>query len=195
MELATALYRALIKRLTGAVVIFMANPFAPAAFAAEVAPPPLRGKTAIIEWSETRMQRKSDSGRPFHEIEAQMRIAIYFSELGRAFGRTTPTVRGASANRDVVLGQQSSSTAWATKFEGAKLSLFQPFFNGGAVRRTEIVFGANFSSCSATISYAKRNGEETWLAKSVITQDWIEMQSVNAGPATCTVQVGNVFAN
>lgn len=182
--------------LLAAIVVVAANVFIPAAApAADLAPVPLRGKTVILDWSEIRLQRSADSQRPFNRVEAQMRIAIYFSEIGRAFGRVIPTVGGESGQHDVLVDEPASSSSWETTFSGGNLSLFQPFFNGGAIRRVEIAFSADFSSCSSRVEYAKREGVEIWRTRSAITHGWVDLQSDTAGAATCAVQVGNVFAN
>jgi len=72
------------------------------------------------------------------------------------------------------------------------MTFFAPMQSAG-IRRQIIEFHGNFTSCIATISFAKEPGGPTAITRSIIDKRMVEIQSITASNANCSVQNGNVF--
>ena len=119
-----------------------------------------------------------------------MNLSIYFGAEGHVFGRLTPTVGGMSGSVERVVG----AGKWVANFSGTSLTLFNPFLMGAA-RRMTVDFDSHFASCTAAAMYGKQSDDAVMVTSSPITGGNVEMLSNKPGPATCSVQQGNVFGN
>jgi hypothetical protein len=163
---------------------------APTAVPAAAPSAPLYGKSVVISWSETRQQR--DVGQlNFRSVAAQQNLSIYVSSAGRVFSRfVLQTGRGTGASEQVAGGDNAGSRV--PSFQGRSMILFAPFRSGG-MRRVVVDFDAGFGSCNARVGYARESGHATSIGYSRITQKLIEVQAIEVGGASCSVQNGNVF--
>jgi hypothetical protein len=157
-------------------------------------PPGLSGKSAVIAWSEVRVQRP-EGDSDFQNVAADMTISLYFSTQGHVFGRVTPKVNGRSGDIDRRVGDALAPTIWAINFSGTSATFFTPYPGGGAVRKVEIAFNSAFSSCAAQIAYGKRSADTLIRAWSPISHSWVEQRSITVDPADCSVRDGSVFAD
>jgi len=156
---------------------------------AESAPSELHGKSVVVNWSEARIQRHV--GEPnFYSVNASHNLSVYVSAAGRVFNRLTNTTRAGSGATEQVAGSEGAKRV--PSFSGRTMDLYAPFRSGG-MRHVVVEFDAAFGSCSAKVTYAKPPGTTISVAHSPITKKFVEFQSVAPGPASCSVQSGNVF--
>jgi hypothetical protein len=158
------------------------------------APDQLKGKSIVVSWSETRIQREEmDQGwNGFHTVDAKHTLSIYVSTAGRVFSRQTNATRAGSGNIDQVAGEGGSG-GYATRapsFSGQTLTVIGE--NKGGARRAVIDFDASFASCTAKASTGFEAGKSS-ISLSPITHKHVEIKSVNTGAASCSVQGGNVL--
>jgi hypothetical protein len=157
-----------------------------------VAPPGLRGHSAVVSWGETRVQRRQ--GAPnFHEVAADMKVRLYFSTEGRLFGSLSLQVNGRSGGVEQLVGEKNALRPWAANFERGSMNFFLPLADRSAIRRIAMTFDAGLQSCAATVTLAKQAGTQIMRAISPITHEVIELQSIAPGAATCVLQDGNIF--
>lgn len=161
----------------------------------EAAPPPqLLGKSVVVTWSESRIQR-SENHPNFRPVSASHKLSPYIGSSGRVFSRQTNTTRSGSASTEQVQGQSGANTNSQTRvptFSGRSMTVFAPFQQGG-MRHLLIDFDGNWGSCTAKVSYAKQVGARTSIAWSPISKKMVEIQSITTSGETCSVQSGNVF--
>jgi hypothetical protein len=174
----------------GAVVL------ATLSIAARAAPPhQLLGKSVVVTWSESRIQRDEGESN-FKSVNANHNMSLYISESGRVFSRLTNTTQLGSGKTEQVQGQATAGPTHATRvptFSGQSMTLFAPFTRGG-MRRLLIDFDGNFESCAAKISYAKQVGAQSVFQWSPIIKRMVEVQSITMSDGTCSVRNGNVFS-
>lgn len=153
------------------------------------APKALFGKSIIIKWQETRVQRHV--GEPsFYDVRASHNLSIYVSGEGRVFNRLTNTTRAGTAGTDQVAGSDGAKRVPA--FKGQAMDVYAPFQAGG-MRHVAVEFDTGFASCKAKVTYAKPPGTKESVAFSPITKKYVEFQSLTPGSASCELQSGNVF--
>jgi hypothetical protein len=157
---------------------------------AHAAPPTLlSGKSVVIAWNETRVQR--NVGDPsFRTVNARHELSVYVSSAGRVFSRLHNSTGAGSAATDQVHGAGGATRV--PSFSGQAMTIFAPFQAGG-MRRVSVDFDAGFGGCSAKVTYAKQEGVARSVSRSPITKQMIEFESVNPGVASCSVKSGNVF--
>jgi hypothetical protein len=151
----------------------------------------LNGKSIIVAWPEHRVSRFVGE-QNFQEHTNAVRLAVYISTTGRAFTRHTVTsASGTGSNENV-----GSSGGHNVEFQGK--SIVVSFGLGrvaGGAKRVQLNFGGNFGTCSAAVIVGKSEGAGTFIERGLASHRQIEVQSSVAGPATCTVTQGNVFAS
>jgi len=59
----------------------------------------------------------------------------------------------------------------------------------------QVDFDGAFASCSAQVIAAKQSGARTVTTRSVASGASIEIESVSASAATCSIGAGNAFAH
>jgi hypothetical protein len=167
----------------------------PAAVHAQSAPTGLRGKSVIVSWIEDRSLRAVGEAT-FRQNRATFSRSIYISTEGRPFVRTTvtPGRRTGSAEAVGEGGRSFAGGALEVRFQGRILIMTTTMTAGGA-RRLTVEFADGFDSCTARVVTAKETGAKVIRGKSLVTGRPMEVQSVTASGATCTVRSGNVFAN
>jgi hypothetical protein len=158
------------------------------AAAAETAPSELLGKSVVVMWGETRMQR--NVGQPnFREVAASQTLSVYVSSAGRAFIRVGFQTRAGTGAVERVAEEAKNSPTYS----GQSMRLELPFRTGGA-RQVEIEFADGFASCNAKVAYRKPPGNALDVGFSPITRKFIEFQSFTTDAVNCAVKPGNVFA-
>jgi hypothetical protein len=130
----------------------------------------------------------------FKSVSIPLSFTVYVSSKGQLFRRLTSTAASgrASGSKDRV----GASTAGAdgagqVSFQGN--TLVSTTNNGGLGRRIRISFDGG-SSCSAEVLTGK-SGSGGAGFRSNATGKAMELESVTAGGASCSVQDGNAFAN
>jgi hypothetical protein len=158
------------------------------ALADDVAPPALRGKSAIIAWREERVQRQVGEAN-FHDVTGDLNLSLYFSSQGHVFARLTPTVGGRSAPMERRFGDENIH--WVVNFNGTSMTFFDPFVSGG-VRRVNVNFHSHFESCTANAVFGKKS-DTAIIMWSPISKAQNEVLSIKPGPLSCSVREGNIF--
>ena len=130
----------------------------------------------------------------FRPVGVPYVYTVYVGTEGNVFKRMTVSGGRASGSQDRVgtkaSGNVSANTA---NFSGNTLIATASF--GGAARRIQVTFDGNFSSCSAQVTTAKLASAKSVAVKGLVTGATIEIESVSAGAASCSVGQGNPFAN
>jgi hypothetical protein len=161
---------------------------------AAAAPAGLYGKSVIVTWSETRSQR--DPGmQAFRPVSIPVEFTVYVSEQGRIFRRITSTSqRGRRGSKDKVGASGSAAFgAYAVQFPGS--SMVANLSSGGYGSRIQVDFAPGFASCTARVIAAKEAGSQVIKKISPATGALVEIESISAGSANCSVSTGNAFAN
>jgi hypothetical protein len=154
------------------------------------APAALLGKSIVLTWSEMRQQRILGE-QNFRSVNASHNLSVYVSVAGRVFVRQTIRTRAGTGSGDQVSGSPESHVV--PSFVGRTMTLFSPFRSGG-MRRQVITFDAAFTTCAATVAFAKETGRQTAITGSLIDKrHLVEMQSISVANVTCAVHDGNVF--
>ncbi len=167
-----------------------------AASTAHAAPPDqLKGKSIVINWTETRQQRdeRPDGGgwTDFKTVNARHLLNIYVSTAGRVFSRQTNTTGQGSGSVDQVAGERGGAFPTRTpSFSGRTMTIVAE--TRGGARRTVVEFDAGFASCSARTATAFQEGQSS-VSLSPISKRKVEIKSVTASGASCSVQSGNVL--
>jgi|SRR5215211_572829 len=162
--------------------------------AVAAAPKQLLGKSVVVTWHESRVQRHVGEAN-FRNVHASHSISVYISTSGRVFSRMTFATGAGTAATEQVQGQRGESPHFRARvpsFSDRSMTLFQPYQHAG-MRRLLINFGADFATCSARVGHAKEEGAATSFGWSPITKRMVEFQSVTASAETCSVRTGNVF--
>jgi hypothetical protein len=153
------------------------------------APPALYGKSVVVTWTETRIQR--DEGQPnFDQVNASHNLSIYVSSAGRVFSRQTNSTRLGTGSDEQFAGERDSRRV--PSFSGRSMEIFSPFRSGG-IRHFTAEFDSNFGTCTAKVTYATQPGATTSVAFSPITKRFVEFQSMTPSGASCSIRNGNVF--
>lgn len=172
--------------LAVAIAIVPASAFA--------APPRgMYGKHFKMTWTETRSQRMAGE-TAFRPVSIAYAYTVYVGTEGNVFKRMSVAAGRASGSQDRVgtkpSGNVSANTA---NFSGNTLIATASF--GGAARRIQVTFDGSFSSCSAQVTTAKLASAKSVAVTSIPSGAKIEIESVSAGAASCSVGQGNPFAN
>jgi hypothetical protein len=168
--------------------------------AASAAPRQLYGKSVTVSWTETRSQRRAGEGGPFRPVSVNLQRSVYISTAGRLFARTSSTAnvgrRSLSGSAESVgtSGANFSGGARNVQFQGNSIVMLAGFTAGA--RRVVINFDSSFQSCNAQVITAKQVGAKTASWRGIAGGGvLLEVESVSAGPASCSIQSGNVFAD
>jgi hypothetical protein len=168
-------------------------PCVPVGAPAAGAPPQLHGKSVIVTWSETRVQRPV--GAPnFQTITGEQNLSMYFGTEGHVFSRWRTSVNGRSAGNEQVAGDTNLAVTRVPIFHGTSTSIIMPL-RGSAARRLSVDFDVGYVKCTAKSTFGKQVGSTTSVTMSPVVHKLIETQSVSVGPTSCSVQNGNVFGS
>ena len=160
---------------------------------AVAAPQSFYGKTLRVSWDETRSQRVAGE-TAFKSVSLPFVYSVYTSGKGQLFKRmsSASASRGANWTKDRVGTSGSDSEgSGAVSFQGN--TLIATMNNRGLGRRISITYDGG-SSCSAQVISGK-SGSGVSSTHSNATGKTLELESVSAGTASCSVQEGNAFAN
>jgi hypothetical protein len=167
------------------------------AYAGSTPPKQLYGKSVIVSWTESRSQRAVGE-QAFRPMSVNLQRSVYVSTAGRVFARTSA---GATSGRRSVSGAAESVGTTGTNFSGGAHNVqFQGnsiIMTGGftaSARRVMINFDNSFESCTAQAITAKEVGAKIAVWRGIGSGRLLEVESVSAGPASCSVRSGNVFA-
>jgi hypothetical protein len=161
---------------------------------AQNAPPQLHGKSIVLGWTETRMQRRAGSGGEYQSRAIAQSLSVYVSSQGRLFSRrTAATAKGGGGKREGVgeTGQSATGGLRNSRFQGGNLVVSTELAAGA--RLVTVSFGDGFSSCTASVTIAREAGRQTMQVKSFADGGMIEVQSVSASAPSCAIRAGNVF--
>jgi hypothetical protein len=152
--------------------------------AAIAAPAQIRGKSVIVTWTESRVQR--DVRREaFRTFPARIEMFTYISSNGRVFSRLQ--TRGTN---DQVAGERG--TTRTPSFQGNRMTVVQRF--EGLARQTNVEFEANFTACTASVILGKQSGAASGYLRGMGGSGPArEIQSATAGSASCSIRSSNVF--
>lgn len=159
------------------------------------APRGLYGKHVKVSWTEARSQRNAGQ-TAFHPVSIPYVFTFYVGTEGHVFKRlfAIGSTGRAQGSQDRVGNERSGDIgATSANFSGNTLTSTNSF--GGAARRMQIIFDANFSSCTAQVTTAKLASAKSVAVRSIATGGMVEFESVSAGPASCSIGQGNPFAN
>lgn len=152
------------------------------------APQSFYGKTLRVTWNETRSQRVQGEGE-FKSSSVPLSFTVYVSSKGQIFRRLTSSSSHATGSKDRVGASGADSQgAGSVSFQGN--TLVYTANNGGLGRRLRVTFDGG-SSCSAEVLTGTSGSQ---AVRSNATGKMMEVQSVSAGAASCSVQDGNAFA-
>jgi hypothetical protein len=172
-----------VKTVSTAIAIAIA--YASAASAAVQSE--LHGKSLIMSWSESRVQKDGGS-QTAHTVNGQHALRLYISTAGRFFGKITNTTRAGSGSRE------REPSAISGSGSGTQLTVIMGRGQGGGVRRISVSFDSGFQRCTAKIARAKEVGKAAIVVdKSPITNARVEILSVTVSGESCSVQAGNVL--
>jgi hypothetical protein len=160
--------------------------------AADAAPASLFGKSIVVTWAESRMQRVA-ADQQFKASNFSINLSVYASSAGRVFSRldnlqggATEQVEGSRANVQI--------PARVPRFSERSMIMFAPFHAGGT-RRISVSFSPDLGSCTAKVIFAKEVGHPTAFAWNSRRNHSVEIQSMSASGESCRIQAGNVFGN
>jgi hypothetical protein len=164
--------------------------------AAAAAPSQLYGKSVTVKWSETRNQRAVGQEPAFHPVSLPFTMTVYISSEGHLFRRifaVTPSGRQSGAKDRVGASGSGANGSFAVQFQGN--AMVASGSNGGFGLRIQVTFDSGFSGCTAQVIGAKQSGSKSVMLRSIASGATIEVESVSAGPASCSVAQGNPFAD
>ena len=163
------------------------------ASAAQAAPAGLYGKTVKVEWTETRSQREAGE-TAFGPKSFPFTYTVYVSTEGQLFRRifTISSTRKKSGTRDAV-GASGKTDAGSSQVSFQGNTLVAASSSGGIGRRIRVSFDASFSSCTAEVLTGKTGAGPTSM-RAIASGKVVEIESVSAGSASCSIQTGNAFA-
>jgi hypothetical protein len=160
---------------------------------ATAAPSGLYGKSVTVSWTESRSQR--DVGeQAFKPVSIPFTLIVYVSSEGRPFHRITSTSpRGATGSKERVSGSGASSQgAFSLQFQGN--TLVSSRSNGGYGLHIQVSFDSGFTSCTAQVVAARQTGAKSVMLRSIASGMTVEVESLSAGSASCSISQGNAFA-
>src|SRR6478609_10208695 len=116
---------------------------APTAAGAASAPAGLQGKSVVVSWTETRVQRFVGEGE-FRTVNGAITLSVYVSSAGRVFSRLAFETRRGAGQSDQLAG---AGARRVPSFSGNTMTVIHPLTSGG-VRRMHVTFDGAFSTCS-----------------------------------------------
>ena len=187
----TSRYRILAPALIWVVSILSV---ASAANGATKPPSALLGKSVLLSWQETRIERRAGSP-DFHPVSGTIKLTIYIGTDGHVFNRYGNITSGRTFQDDQVAGANRVGRPW--QFEGTSMRTITPFIavkgKPSAARNITVNFRNEFTQCSVSSTWAKENGSGTTVTASPHDRSLVETQSVSSAAESCIVQSGNVF--
>lgn len=150
----------------------------------------LLGKSIVLTWVDSRVEKRLDTGREFPNRQTST-ARVYISEQGRFFSAFDRKARGKRnrLQRQSVSSEGKSVLNW--RFEGKNIVADQKFAHSGA-RRVVVTFDPEFSSCSLQVIHGKQGGAPIRYP-GLTSGNPIELISIEVTYTTCSVQRGNVF--
>jgi hypothetical protein len=177
--------------ILAALAIVALSGFATHTASGAAAPAGLYGKSIIVAWPEHRLSRFVGEEN-FHESTTHVRLTVYISTAGHAFTRQTVTSRSGTGSSDRVGSTAGNVVDFQASGVAVTLSLGR---QGGGAKRAQISFDGSFDSCSATVVVGKSEGIDSFIEMGLASRRQIEVRTSVAGEATCTVAIGNAFAD
>jgi hypothetical protein len=180
-------------RLPSTAAVAMLAVLVPVRASAQNAPPQLHGKSIVLGWTETRMQRRAGSGGEYQSRAITQSLSVYVSSQGRLFSRRTAATPKGGGKREGVgeTGQSATGGLRNSRFQGGNLVVSTEL--AGGARLVTVSFGDGFSSCTASVTIARETGRQTMQVRSFADGGMIEVQSVTASAPSCAIRAGNVF--
>lgn len=168
-------------------------------FAGSAPPKQLYGKSVTVAWTENRSQRFVGE-QNFRPVGVSLQRSVYISTAGRVFARTSSTA-GRRGGRGALSGAAEHVGASGTNYSGGASNVQfggnSIIMSGGftaSARRVMINLDGSFESCTAQVITAKEVGAKVGVWRGIASGRMLEVESVSAGPASCSVKSGNVFA-
>ena len=152
-----------------------------------MAAPPnqLQGKSVVVDWSEKRMQRPE--GNPeFRSITLSMELSLYVSTEGRVFNRLV-----SNSGRNLQAPGPPQTGGRLPDFNGRTMTITQPL--RGLARQIIVEFDEDFANCTASTTVGIESGASSGFITAFGTGVRMEVKSVSASDASCSVKKGNVF--
>ncbi len=161
--------------------------------ASAAAPTQLLGKSVVISWTETRMQKWPGDQNLRSAVRAG-ELRIYVSSTGKIFNRLSMRGRGPGGSSDQVAGGGSDNYEnRIVSFQGRSMTQATPMVGG--VRRVAADFNESFSGCAAQVLTGMESGAKKIVMKSLGSGLPFEIHSIQTSSASCSIQNGNVFGN
>jgi hypothetical protein len=175
-----------------ALVVLLLVPYCGQAVAA---PSQLYGKSVVISYTGTINARPVGSSEPYKPRTFQKQISVYISSTGRPFMRNSSSAgRAGSASLDQVGASGANQSGGASNVQFQGRSLVVVFVYEGGAAHIQADFDASFSSCTADVIRAKSAGNNTRIAKGMVTGTRYEVESSTTSGVSCSIKDGNVFA-
>jgi hypothetical protein len=161
------------------------------------APKALLGKSIVVSWNESRVQ-KAEAESEGQTVSLSSQLNIYVSSAGRIFTRLVRTRSGYRGRggrsgmyeREPGGARATGVRAGGTSFSGQTMAMYTVFESGA--RQILINFDSSFSSCEAKISHGKEGGG-AMRQTSLISGRKLEVASITVSGVSCSVKEGNVF--
>jgi hypothetical protein len=182
------------KTLAASFICAFCVAFDPAAGnAGSNAPLQLFGRSIVVSWSETRMQRTVGEEQ-FHAQSGSLTERLYISTTGRPFERITHGHSPVLREQMGTGGQTPTGRARALQFQGRSIVIIAGRINGA--RRVEINFDEHFESCAAQVVNGKEADASVYTVAGIRNPGTlVQVQSVSTSAATCSITDGNVLAD
>jgi hypothetical protein len=160
-----------------------------------VAPTLLRGKSVELSWTSSWTLRNVENGDIYPDKVQQDESAFYFSSVGRVFSRRVITQKygkGQSLSVDAVDQRSVGGLSYFSQvdFTGQTMQAIRRVGNAAAIRLV-VQFDPSFTSCSASVHFARAPGVSTFIGP--FTKRKVEVLSVTSSDASCRVESRNVF--
>lgn len=161
-------------------------------------PPELLGKSVTVVWTASH-ELRNDLGQTY-STGSNNDLRIYISTAGRAF--TKFRTEGIARNNRGMVWENRQAPDGSASSDLQKLSVH---FEGGALvadslmmtgaRRFSITFDPSYSNCKLRVMWGKERGVPIRQRSIFYSNRTVELLSAKpAGPANCSVTLGNVFA-
>jgi len=163
---------------------------------AQAAPTELYGKSVVVNWSESRSQRAVGMEPAFHPVSLPFTLTVYVSSQGNIFRRVfsvSSNGRASGSQDRTGAAKTGANGGYSVQFSGKTMVVSGA--NGGFANRITATFDSGLTSCTAQVISAKQSGAKTVMLRSIASGANIEVESVSAGAATCSITQGNALAD
>ena len=155
---------------------------------AVAAPQALRGKSILINWSESRRER-TESGEE-RSRNTPFKMTIYVSTQDRIFNRLSV----GAGNSDQTAGSSDASrfASRSVVFSGSRVSVTNTFMGAAGARQISANFDANFTGCSANVAIG-RSGTGQPVKQRLMGGGHVVLLSASVGSVNCSIIDGNAL--